>query len=241
MLSFIWLVPLIAAVIAVVLVLQNLQRFGPSITIQFENANGLDANQTVIRFRGVRVGSVQSIQLTPDLNHVEVRARLNRFASGLARQGTVFWVVRPEVGVAGVHALETIVSGPYIEALPGNTQGKPQTHFIGAAEAPVVKLGFGTEFVVRAAQVRSLGPDSPVYYRGLQAGKVEYLELCNDSTAVNIHVFIKPSFAPLVRSNSVWWNAGGIDVRWHLLSGLNMAAENLRAVLTGGIAFATPD
>src|SRR5580658_5913677 len=84
-LSLIWTVPVIAAVVAVVLVVQNLQKFGPAITIQFDSANGLDANQTVIRYRGIRVGSVKSIQLAPDLKHVEVRARLERSAEGLAR------------------------------------------------------------------------------------------------------------------------------------------------------------
>lgn len=51
---------------------------------------------------------------------------------------------------------------------------------------------------------------------------------------------IKPSFTPLVRSNTIWWNAGGVDLSWRLLSGINLTAENLRAVVTGGIAFATP-
>ena len=240
-LSLIWLVPLIAAVVAGVLVFQNLQKFGPDITIQFQSASGLDANQTVIRYRGVRVGSVQSIRLTRDLRNVEVRARLYRFAAGLAREVSVFWIVRPEVGAAGVHALETIVSGPYIEALPEEGQSKSQNHFVGAEEAPVIKQGNGIEFVLHSAQVRSLSPSSPVYYRGLQAGKVQYLELSEDATTVNIHVLMKPSFAPLVRLNSVWWNAGGIDINWHLLSGLSMTAENLRAVVTGGIAFATPN
>ena len=240
--SFIWAVPVIAAIVATVLVAQNLRKLGPAITIQFDNASGLDANQSVIRYRGVRVGSVSSIQLSPDLRHVEVRARLDRTSAGLARGGSTFWIVRPEVGAAGVHALETIVSGPYIEALPGNLSAKIQQKFIGASEAPVVtEPDGGTEFVLRANQIRSLGASSPVYFRGLQAGRVQYLDLSSDSTMVNIHILIKPSFAPLVRANSIWWNAGGINVNWHLLSGLSMTAENLRAVITGGIAFNTPE
>ena len=239
-LSLIWCVPVVAAIVAGVLVFQNYKRFGPVITIQFESANGLDANQTLIRYRGVRVGAVRSIQLTRELRHVEVTARLERFASGLAHEGSVFWIVRPEVGVAGVHALETIVSGPYIEALPGDGRGKMQNHFVGEDETPVIKHGSGTEFILEASSIRSLGANSPVYYRGLQVGKVQYLELSADSTTVNVHVLIKGSFAPLVRSNTVWWNAGGININWHLLSGLNMTAENLRAVVTGGVSFATP-
>jgi paraquat-inducible protein B len=241
-LSFIWSVPVIAAIVAGVMVVQNLQKIGPAITIQFEEGNGLGANQTVIRYRGVRVGSVRSVQLTPDTRRVEVRARLTRSAAGLAREGTAFWIVRPEVGVAGFHALETIVSGPYIEALPGEGNGKYKNNFIGISEAPIRDpTGGGAEYVLRAAQIRSLGAGSPVYYRGLQAGTVQYLELSRDSTTVNVHILIKTNFTPLVRVNTLWWNAGGIEINWHLLSGLSMTAENLRSVITGGIAFATPN
>lgn len=240
-LSLIWSVPIIAAIVAGILVFQNLQKFGPVIHLRFESANGLDANQTVIRYRGVRVGAVRSIQLTPDLRHVQVTVRLQRFAASLAREGSVFWIVRPEVGVTGVHALETIVSGPYIEALPANRNGRAQTQFIGAEESPVIKEGGGTEFILQAALIRSLGASSPVYYRGLQVGKVQYLELSRDAVSVKVHVFIKDNFAPLVRSNTVWWNAGGVDLSWHLRSGLNMTAENLRAVVSGGVSFSTPN
>lgn len=241
-LSLIWTVPALAALVAGVLVFQNLQNIGPAISIQFDDGSGLDANQTVIRYRGVRVGSVRSVRLSPDTRSVEVQARLDRSAAGLAREGTVFWVVRPEVGAAGVHALETIVSGPYIEALPGKAGGKARKKFIGASEAPVIwQTGDGREFILRASQVRSLGPGSPVYFRGLQAGKVQFLELSRDSTTVNVHVSIQANFAPLVCANTVWWNAGGININWHLLTHINMTAENLRSVVTGGIAFATPN
>ncbi|HEX9046335.1 MAG TPA: MlaD family protein [Verrucomicrobiae bacterium] len=239
--SLIWAVPVLAAIVAGVLVFQNLRKIGPMVRIQFENGTGLDANQTVIRYRGVRVGSVKSVQLTRDTLHVEARVRLDRTAAGLARQGTVFWVVRPEVNATGFRALETIVSGPYIEALPGPPNGKVQKNFVGAPEAPVIgHPEDGKEFVLQVSQIRSLGPGSPVYYRGLQAGKVEYLELSPDATTVSVHVRIKPNFLPLVRENSVWWNAGGIDVTWRLLTHITMSAENLRSVVTGGIAFATP-
>ena len=238
----IWAVPVIAAVVSIVLVIQNLKKLGPAITIQFDSASGLDANQTLIRYRGVRVGSVKSIELMHDLRHVTVRARLERSAANLAHDGSVFWIVRPEVGAAGVRALETIVSGPYIDVLPGAGGGNIKKDFIGASEPPVIiEPEGGKEFVLRATEIRSLGANSPVYFRGLPAGKVQYLDLSPDSETVNIHVVINHNFASLVRSNSVWWNAGGIDVNWHLLSGLSMTAENLRAVVTGGLSFSTPN
>jgi paraquat-inducible protein B len=239
-LSLIWLVPILAAIVAGVLVFQNLKKLGPTITVQFENGNGLERNQTLLRYRGVRVGSVRSIQLAKDTRCVEVRAQLDRSASRLAREGTVFWIVRPEVGAAGLRALDTIVSGAYIQVQPGNGNNKPQKNFIGANEAPITRPpGGGVEFVLSSPGVSSLAQGSPVYYRGVEVGSVQYIDLSKDSTSVGIHVLIKTNFAPLVHTNTVWWNAGGINVDLHFF-GINMNAENFKSLIIGAIAFATP-
>ena len=69
--------------------------------------------------------------------------------------------------------------------------------------------------------------------------KVE-LKLGKDSTAVNVHILIETNFAPLVRTDSKFWNAGGVGVHFGLFSGFSMSAESLKSLVIGGIAFATP-
>ncbi|HEU6448573.1 MAG TPA: MlaD family protein [Verrucomicrobiae bacterium] len=240
-LSFIWLVPLIAGIAALILVARQIRKIGPAITIEFDSGSGLEVNQTVVRFRGVRVGKVTSVEISPDTGHVEVGVRLSHSASRLAREGSVFWVVRPQVGAGGIHAIETIVSGPYIQVQPGNPNGKKQTHFIGASEPPPVKpSSAGKQFILRSPRIGSLSPGSPVFYRGIEVGSVEYLSLSEDSTMVEIHVVVKSKFAPLIRANTVWWNAGGIDMDLHLF-GVNLSAENFKSLVVGGVSFATPN
>ena len=66
------------------LVYTNVRQTGPLITITFKDGNGLQANQTIIKYQGIRVGEVRSVQLTKDLQQVVVQARLQRFAAALA-------------------------------------------------------------------------------------------------------------------------------------------------------------
>ena len=54
----VWIVPLIAAIVAGTLVYNRLQEFGPTITIKFRDASGVKADQTEIRYRGVPVLSL---------------------------------------------------------------------------------------------------------------------------------------------------------------------------------------
>jgi paraquat-inducible protein B len=238
--SLIWLVPLVAAIIGGYLVYERLRSMGPGIEVQFRDGTGLIANQSLVEYHGVRVGNVRSVTLSADTQKVIVEIGLDRSAANLARSGTAFWVVRPEVGAAGLHGLETIVSGPYIQIQPGNG-AKLQKQFVGLEEAPILpSVNKGVEFILSTSGIRSLAQGSPVYYRGAEVGSVEYLSLSDDSTVVNIHILIEEKFSALVRANTVFWNAGGINMDLHLL-GISFNAENAKSVIIGGIAFATPD
>jgi paraquat-inducible protein B len=236
--SIIWIVPLIAAVVAGWLVFKNAQDSGSIIVIRFDDGDGIQANQTVLKYRGVRIGEVRSVKLTSDGAHVEVEARLTSSARTLARNGSVFWVVRPEVGAGGLSGLETIVSGPYIQVQPGG--GDERKTFVGADGPPIIDQSEkGLEIILTAPQINTLSVGSAVYYRGIEVGAVEYYVLNTNSTEVEIHTLIKPAFAPLVRQNSQFWNAGGISMKLKLF-GINVSAENFRSLVIGGIAFATP-
>lgn len=237
--SLVWVVPVAAAIVAGWLVFDRVRRAGPLITILFPSGDGVQAGQTALRYRGVRVGGVKEVQLTSDARQVEVKARLDRSAKTLAREGSIFWVVRPQVGAAGIAGLDTIISGSYIEVEPG--QGREQTRFVGAERAPILKSEEGSlELVVITSDKQSLNQGSPVYYRGMEVGKVRYIELNEDATAINVHVLIENRFAPLVRTDTRFWNAGGINVSLKLFS-INLSAESAKSLLVGGIAFATPD
>ena len=237
--SMIWIVPLVAAIAGGWLVFKYVRQMGPVISIQFADGNEIRANQTTLRYRGVRVGDVLSVQLAKGAQYVEVQARLDKSAESLARDGSVFWIVRPEVGAGGLHGLETIVSGPYIQVQPGD--GKEQKIFVGAEKPPVLKTSDGElEIILTTPSLGSLTVGAPVYYRGMEVGAVRYFVLGKDSTAVNVHILIETNFAPLVRTDSKFWNAGGIGVRFGLFSGFSMSAESLKALVIGGIAFATP-
>jgi len=45
---------------------------------------------------------------------------------------------------------------------------------------------------------------------------------------------------PLVRMNSRFWNASGIDFHLGLFSDAKISAESAQTLISGGIAFATP-
>ena len=235
----VWLVPVVAAVVAGYLVYSWLHEYGPTITIMFGDATGLKPGQSELRYRGVAVGEVSAVGLTRDLAHVEVSVRVRRDVAGIAREGSVFWIVRPEVGLETVRGLATVITGPYIEVFPGS--GQPKTNFVGVESAsPALGLR-GLHVIVSTSQLSSIRPRAAVYYRGIQVGMVSGTTLSRDSMSAHVHLLIEPRYTRLVRLGSQFWGASGVDVTLSLFKGLEINVDSLRSLVAGGIAFATPN
>jgi len=238
--SIIWIVPVIALAVAGYLIYDSYAKRGREITITFADGSGLVAGKTQIQYLGVQVGVVNEVRLDEKLSTVVVQARLNQSASGLATQGSEFWVVRPEIGVGGIRGLDTLISGPYIGVLPGDGKS-PQKAFQGLPEQPAASPNEpGLNLVLQAGKLGSLKVDDPIYYREFQVGKVDQITLASDARSVHAHVHIKNEYAPLVRANTRFWNASGIGMDLSLFGGAKIKTESLSALLSGGVAFATP-
>ena len=221
--SVIWVVPVVAAIVAGYLVYGRLQELGPEITITFKDGDGVKGGQTEVRYRGVPIGEVTAVDLSDGAEHVVVQARLRRSAASITRDGSVFWIVRPEVGPASISGLRTVFTGPYIQVLPGT--GRPKTEFVGLDRPPPALERGGLKVILAAAHLSSLGTGSPVYYRGIQVGSVTDTELSRDATAAHIHVFIGQRYGRLVRVGSRFWSASGLDVNFSLRKGVEISTK----------------
>ena len=133
--SLVWIVPLVCALIGLALVYRGIAATGPTITVTFANAEGLEAGKTKVRYKDVDIGSVQAITLTPDFKRVVVRIQLTKDAAQFANRDTRFWVVRPRIGATGISGLGTLLSGAYIGADLGRRRGAVLTGVVGEAAA----------------------------------------------------------------------------------------------------------
>jgi paraquat-inducible protein B len=236
---YVWMVPVAATLVAGYLVYQRVGGFGPSIEIRFRDVNGVRPGQTPVQYHGGDIGQVTSVTLDKDQQYTTVRVKLRRYASSMAREGAVFWIVRPQLAMGDLSGLGTLVTGPYIDVLPG--QGKATTKFTGVEHSPVALDPNGLTVVLLASEANSLRAGVPVYYRGLEVGIVKDAQLSTNATAVEITCVIRRRYAALVRAESRFWNVTGLDVRIGLFRGAEVNVESLKSLLIGGIAFATPD
>ncbi|MEL6330034.1 MAG: MlaD family protein [Planctomycetota bacterium] len=241
--SVLFVLPLLAVALLTYVYATAQRDRGPLITIRFDNAHGLEPGDAV-QHRGLNAGQVESIELAPSLEGVIVRARLRRSAIGLAAEGSRFWIVRPTVSLERVQGLETLVGPRYIAVDPAPQNAPRRLVFDGLEDepdAPLAEADGSLPIVVRARSTASLTVGSPVLYRGVPVGAVRRIELAPDATAVNLGLVIQPRYRPLVRTDSRFWDAGGVSADFGIFGGLSLRAGSLETVLSGGIAFATPN
>ncbi len=237
---YIWVVPALAVAIGAWMGIRELRNRGPEITIDFIDAEGVEAGKTLLYYKGVVAGNVTSVQLQPGLNVVSVGLRLHKRAKDLGRQGSRFWIVRPEIGFSGVHGLETLVSGVKLTVSPGH--GPVSNHFIGLEDPPPPEFNdAGRTFILRCDRLNSLNSGAPVFYREFKVGEVVASRLSPDATAVLIRIHVFAPYVDLVRNNTKFWNAGGLSLHLSLFGGAKIQNTSLESLVSGGVAFATPD
>ena len=136
--------------------------------------------------------------------------------------------------------LDTVLTGPEIHVLPGRADGPRVARFEALDSAPVGLETPGLKVILRAERPRSIRPNTPIHYRGVEVGMVQKVELGPNSISADVHALIFERYAGLVRQGSAFWDTSGVNVKASLLKGIDIDIESLRAIATGGIEFATP-
>ena len=195
-------------------------------------------NKTKIKYQGIEIGSITAVRFAPDMKSVIAEGKVQKKAENLFRQNTRLWLVKPEFGLSGVRHLETVLTGPYIDVMPGD--GELKNNFTLLSDIPDTESYAGLNIVLETSRLGSLSKNSPVYYRQIQVGQVTGFALSPTAQQVWVRVNIHPAYIDLVHNGTRFWSVSGIRASWGLFSGFDLDSESLEAIIAGGIALATP-
>jgi paraquat-inducible protein B len=235
--NLVWVVPILALLIGGWMLYRNISSKGPEVRIRFETAEGIFAGTTELRCRSVSVGKVSRVELAEDLQSVFVYCTLDSAYGDLLREGTRFWVVRPRVSAADISGLGTLLTGVYIEMEPGTGPTGP-TKWKGRETPPATSRSVpGLRLTLVSDEAGSLSVGSPLYYRGIEVGRVESRKLDIDAGRIIYEVFINDKYRTLVRENTKFWNTSGIDISAGV-DGFKVRTPSFQAMVSGGVSFA---
>ena len=237
--SAIWIIPLVTLIIGVSMVAHTFMTQGPTITLDFETAAGLEQGKTKVKLLNVEVGVVENVTFKEDMSGVVATIKLERKTRPLLREDTRFWVVRARVGASGVSGLSTLLAGAYIEMAPGfGSVGHRE--YIGLEEPPLTPVDApGLRLVLFGDRAGSIGTGDAVLYRGYKVGRVEAMSFDAERKQVRYDIFVDAPFHKLVDSATRFWDTSGVKVKVSV-KGIEVHAGSLDTILFGGVAFESP-
>lgn len=197
-----WWLTGICIVLAVGLVLSNFRKSGVTISIRFQEGHGLKPGDA-LRYRGIDVGRVISVQLDEGLDDVVVQVLVDAENQRLATEGSQFWIQRARLSLGSVSGVDTVLGAKYLGVIPG--KGAPALEFQGVETPLSMNDADDTEIRVRFPAGEGLDVGNPVRYRGIKVGEVIGLQLSGDQQAVYADVRLVGSAQGLARLGTQFW------------------------------------
>lgn len=231
----IWLVPLVAIMVASWMLYQNWASQGPIITLIASNAEGLEAGQTKLKARNVDVGRVIDIRLSSDYNKAVIKVRMNQDTKEMLRKDAKFWVVKPRIGKEGVSGLGTLLSGAYIDMSPGE-QSEESTEFTLLSQPPLSTTKEGIRILLHSTDSAKLDIGTLVHFRGYEVGYVEEVGFDVNTGSITYRIVVQPPYDALVNSAVQFWITPGLSFK-SSVQGFEVKLDSLETFISGGISF----
>jgi paraquat-inducible protein B len=233
---WVWILPIVAILFVGWLVMRYGFMGGGDITVRFADARGLD-RYSPVRFKGAKVGTVQRITIDRKLEEVVVNISMDSSMNHALRKDTRFWIIEPGLEGGGLGGL---IAGTYVAMSPGSSEEEAR-EFVGQEYAPILRAPEkGKIFILQTARLGSLSAGAPVQFEGIRVGRVLGAEHDQRQESILVHVFVVERYAQHVRQSTRFFRAGGLSVSFAGGS-LSLGEASLSSLLTGGIAFYTPD
>ncbi|MEM1373264.1 MAG: MlaD family protein [Pseudomonadota bacterium] len=237
--SLVWLVPVAALLVALFVAYTTYSDRGPLVQISFDDASGIIAGETEVRFRNVAVGAVEGISFNDDLSRVLVDVRFDTEVAPFIDDGASFWVVSPEVTTSGVTGLDTVLSGVYIEGTWDSEPSGTIYEIEGLDQAPLLTAYRpGTVIELRSNRPSGLSENTPILFKGIEVGRLGPARISRDGRSVFANAIIYEPHDRLISTATRFWDASGFSVSIGP-NGAEVDFSSLASLISGGITFDT--
>ncbi|PKG37676.1 PqiB family protein [Psychromonas sp. Urea-02u-13] len=234
--SPIWFLPIVAALLGIWILFQNITNAKTSIQIHFENAESIIVDKTRIRYKGVIVGTVKKVELDSS-NGVNVVAEIESHAKFMLREKTQFWLVSPKASLTSISGLDTLFSGSYINLHPGN--GDDASNFTAVLEQPITIPDNALLVNLKNDNAGSISVGTPLFYKKIQVGEVVRVLLDKSDQFIHIKAFINEKYSHLIKEDTKFWNISGLSANVSR-SGIDFKLDSITSLIAGGITFSSP-
>ncbi|MBU3013855.1 MCE family protein [Poseidonibacter lekithochrous] len=210
-----------------------------SITIVFDDVEGIHEQFSQLTYKGVKVGKVTKVSLNSN-QKVLVTAQIFEDYNSFTKEGTIFYLKKPKISFQEISNIGSTVMAVNIGVIKSK-KGKYQTKFKGFDTLPSIDKSYhGTIFKVYSTNASSANVDSPIYYKNVQIGKINNIDLSEDASTVIMDCLIYDKYTKFIRTNSVFYDISGFNMKFSIFSGSKVESNTFTSILKGGLMVVTP-
>ncbi|TKB11580.1 PqiB family protein [Desulforhopalus sp. IMCC35007] len=215
--------------------------YGIPMTLTLASGKDIVEGATKIMYRGLEAGFVQEISIDNDEQKtVTAHILLDPRTEMILKEGTKFWMEKPEITPTGIQNLQLLLAGAYITFQPG--PGKFKNHFNILTEPPSAPpLRPGKSFLLTSEGPSEINKNSPVYFKNIPVGIVVDVNLATSGKEIRTHIYVYEEYLHLLSKKSIFWIHSGIELSTSIEDGISLSTGPLTRMLIGGISFTTPD
>lgn len=212
---------------------------GRLLTVSFDNARGIVPGETKVCYLGQPIGLVESVQPNPSSALILAAVRLMPEYESLADTAATFTLVRPQISLQGVTGLDTLLSGVYIELVPGS--GGTHTDLFAGRSVSNEEWERqqserqGLAFTLSAENLPPMGKGTPVLYKGIVVGSILEKKLDEREKPV-LYGVIRPEFRNALDADARFWRVPATSIK----AGpgfLQFDINGLQGLVQGAVAF----
>ncbi len=231
--SLYWLVPIIATIVTISLIWSNTFNKGELVRLYIDDASGIEAGKTLVKFKSVTVGTVENVSLSEDFKKTVIYTRIKPDFTQLLNSDSVFWIVKPRINSTNISGLDTILSGSYITLHKGSNE-ELSNEFTCLDDTP---FGFDEQGVIIKlvnASERMINPGTAINYDGFKIGVVVKSDYDMSKHQTVYTATILKDFSSLVSNQSVFWLDSGLDMNLGA-NGLQFSIPSIDNIISGSI------
>jgi paraquat-inducible protein B len=216
-----------------------MKNFTNTLSILFDDVEGVRPQFSKLNYKGVDIGKVSNIILTPK-NQVLVKVQVFKNYDRFSKEGTIFYLKKPKMSLTEVKNIGSTIL-PVDIGVIASTQTSFENNFSGYDSLEdVKKVDNGEILKVVSSKPTVVNADAPIYYKNVEIGKVNKINLNSDGTQTIISCLIYNPYKHLIRKNSTFHDISGFKMKFSIFTGTEIKTNTVTSILKGGLLVVTP-
>ncbi len=217
-------------------------QLGVVVEVDFPLTHSVIDKDTIVMFRGLKIGMVQSVSIAPDLSHFTAKIVIDPTARRLLVEGTQFWIVRSELNLHKIKNLSSLLDGPYIALdvdIKHLTEAKVKHEFKGQDNISYTPLNkSGLNLILTSDHLGDVIVNTVIEFKGQKIGVVNAIHLSKHTKQFNIYLNIAKEYAYLINASTQFINNTGVNISGSLTD-FKVTLPSLTDIVSGVISIET--